>query len=139
MTEYGNIFDTPLSADDVKEALKADLLPVGWHLGTELKYEEKVVAQGVNEGRPFVRIQATLPNLKNRKGFFNASPVFKLDKNEKVDLMYRLFAGLTQAVGGGATAGEVLSKLGYASIEFRVIHTKDDEEMVVAVRAPKAA
>lgn len=139
MDEFGNLFDTPLTAENIKEALAADLLPVGWHVGTELKYEEKTVAQGPNTGRPYVRIQATLPALGGRKGFFNASPVYKLDKNGKPDIMYRLFAGLTQAVGGGSTAGEVLSKLSFATIEFRNTHTKDGEDMVVAVRAPRAA
>ena len=136
---FTNLFDTPISAEDVKEALKADLLPTGWHTGTELKYEEKLVATGPNIGRPFIRVQATIPVLNGRKAFFNASPIYKLDKNDKPDFMYRLFAGLSQAVGGGSTAGEVIGKLGYAAIDFRIAHSKNSktdelEDNVVAIR-----
>jgi hypothetical protein len=146
VTEFNDLFDTPISADDIKEALKADLLPIGWHTAAEAKYEQKTVQKGPNVGRPFVRVQATLSGdgVTGRKAFFNASPVYKLDKNGKPDFMYRLFAGLSQAVGGGSTAGEVLSKIDMTPFDLRVNHSKNSqtdelEDNVVAIRPARVA
>ncbi len=147
---FDNILDEPISAEDVKEALKADLLPADWYNLADLKYEARTVEAGkANGGRPYFHFTATVASnddgitegLAGRKFFFNASTVKVINDKGKPDFMYQMWARLVSAIGGAATPREAFEKLPMTPLAAKVTlrPRRDDpetpENLVVAFRA----
>jgi hypothetical protein len=145
-----NILDEPISAEDVKEALKADLLPANWYNLADLKFEGRTVEAGkTNAGRPYFHFTGTVASngdgqtdgLAGRKMFFNASPVKVINAQGRPDYMYQMWAKIVSAIGGAATPREAFEKLPQTPIAAKVTlrPRRDDpetpENLVVAFRA----
>ena len=141
MSEFDNLFLEPIDPADITEALKADLLDVGWHPVQSIASTPRTVNKGANQGRPYLHFDVTV--VGGRRVFFNASPQKRLDKNGKPDFMFRLWANIVQSVGGSTTIQEVLDKLQFSPIQIRVSHransqTNEPEASVVAVKTAAA-
>ncbi len=151
MVDFQDLMDTPISAEDIKEGLAADLFDTGWYQTSEIKFEAREVSQGNNAGRRYIHFTATLlgkedgefvveDGIKGRKAWFNASPEIKPDKNGKPDFMFKLWSQVVSAVGGGEKVSEVLDKLAFTLPRLRINKgvrrdTGEPESTIVNIKA----
>lgn len=137
-----DIFDSPLDNEVAKREQKKLLLPDGWYT-TEAPttFTPKVA----DDGRRVARFFAAITNMKNPdvtgKIGFGMSPDLRYKEGEdKADFNYQMFLSARKAFIAAtgqepSRESDVIRYIAEYPIQIRIVQTKNDENMVVAVRA----
>ena len=139
-----DIFDNALDNEQAKSEEKKLLLPEGWYT-TELP--TTLTAKINDEGRRVARYFATVINNKDANitgkiGFGLSPDVRYKDGEDKADFSYRMFLNARKAFIEATGVepekeGDVVRYVAEYPVQLRIIHTPDNENLVVAVRPVK--
>jgi len=138
-----DIFDTPLDNEQAKAEAQKLLLPDGWYT-TEAP--QTLTPKVMDDGRRVANYFATVRNNKTEDagkiGFRFSPDVRYKDGEDKADWNYRMFLSARKAYieatgNEPKTADDVVRYVETYPIQVRIVRTKDDENMVAALRAVK--
>ncbi len=139
-----DIFNVPLDNEAAKVEEKKLLPPEGWYT-TELPIT--FTPKKSDDGRRVARYFGTFINNKDsevraKAGFGMSPDVRYKDGEEKADFSYRMFLNARKAYIEATgqdpqTELDVIQYVAENPVQVRLIHTPDNEAMIVSVRAVK--